>query len=221
MRWSVALSSLMAIASAVPAAAQVIQLPSFHSFSINTTVVVPDSGARPLAGTRRGRAGSSRFGGVPQRSAGIEREAAGAAVLAQVHDPQQTDLALRQEAQARRAGKAARVPVAQARPADRDEPLAGADSRLKSVAQIERERAAQRAAADREARLLVERARAAKAAGKPKVAAIYYATAAGKAKGALKQEIEVEWRGIDRSAANGNRAGFKTRLGEGDSPRRF
>jgi hypothetical protein len=70
------------------AQAQVIQLPSFHQFSVDTTVVVPDSGAASVAGNRSGRAGRSNFNGLPPaRGAGIDRGASGASVHAQIHDP--------------------------------------------------------------------------------------------------------------------------------------
>jgi hypothetical protein len=80
------------------AQAQVIQLPSFHQFSVDTTVVVPDSGAASVAGNRSGRAGRSNFNGLPPaRAAGIDRGASGASVHAQVHDPaaRERELALR------------------------------------------------------------------------------------------------------------------------------
>src|SRR3954467_9110034 len=80
------------------ARAQVIQLPSFHQFSVDTTVVVPDSGGASIAGNRAGRAGRSNFNGLPpNRAAGIDRGAAGAAVHAQIHDPaaRERELALR------------------------------------------------------------------------------------------------------------------------------
>ncbi len=63
---------------------------------------------------------------------------------------------------------------------------------LKSVADIERERAEQSAAEAREAAALVQRARHARDAGKPGVAAVYYAMAAHRADAALRPQIEQE-----------------------------
>lgn len=80
------------------ARAQVIQLPSFHQFSVDTTVVVPDSGAASVAGNRTGRAARSNFNGLPPaRGAGIEVGPSGASVHAQIHDPaaREQELSLR------------------------------------------------------------------------------------------------------------------------------
>jgi hypothetical protein len=183
---------------AVPAtaAAQVIQLPSFHSFSVDTTVVVPDSGPRPLAGQKRARASSSRFApAAPHRASGIDRQAAGAAALATIHDPRQADAALLQRAQALRAKQQA-TPSAAARP-----PAAASDPLPKSLAEIERQRAEQSVTSGREARSLIEKARAALAAGKPAVANIYYGRARNQAAGPLRQQIDAEVRRLSESAA--------------------
>jgi len=87
MRTSVLMLSAIVLCAGT-ARAQVIQLPSFHQFSVDTTVVVPDSGAASIAGNRTGRAARSNFNGLPPaRAAGIDRGASSTSVHAQIHDP--------------------------------------------------------------------------------------------------------------------------------------
>ena len=82
-----------------------IQLPSFHAFGVDTTVLAPDSGPSPLARERQARYGRITAGGLtPQRAIGIERRDAMAAATAKVHDPQEADRQLLDAARARRAG---------------------------------------------------------------------------------------------------------------------
>src|SRR6478752_3902779 len=82
------LALIAVFASVSTARSQVIQLPSFHQFSVDTTVVVPDSGAASIAGNRTGRAARSNFNGLPPaRAAGIDRGASSTSVHAQIHDP--------------------------------------------------------------------------------------------------------------------------------------
>ena len=83
---------------------QTISLPSIYTFSVDTTVVVPDSGAGFVGGTKRASSASNRLGLFPpQRAAGVERQAAGVAVTARIHDPEAADAALLKEARDRRA----------------------------------------------------------------------------------------------------------------------
>jgi hypothetical protein len=195
MRRIVWLCGLLAVAAPTITSAQVIQLPSFHSFSVDTTVVVPDSGPRPLAGQKRARSGSSRFGpAAPQHASGIDRQAAGAAALAKIHDPRQADAAILQRAQALRT-KRPPTPAAAA-----STPAAASDPVPKSLAEIERLRAEQSVTAGREALALVEKARAALAAGKPAVANIYYGRAGKLAQGKLKHQVDAEVRRLNQPA---------------------
>ena len=201
MRRIVWLCGSLTVALPTGAAAQVIQLPSFHSFSVDTTVVVPDSGPRPLAGQKRARAGSSRFGpAAAQHAGGIDRQATGAAALATIHDPRQADAAILQRAQALRT-KRPPTPVA-AEPTT----AAASDPLPKSLAEIERQRAERSGTAGREALALVAKARAALAAGKPAVANIYYARARKQASGSLGQQIDAEVRRSNEAATIANSA---------------
>ena len=190
MRTSIGLAILALLAAASIAAAQTIQLPSFSSFSVNTTVVVPDGGTAVIGGTGRAYSGANRFNGISRQQAiGVQRQTSTLSVTANVHDPQAADEALLRKARARRAGQAAGA--GQPAPAV-DLALSSDDAGLKSVAELRRERAAALAAGDRETLELVAKARRAQRDGKDSLARLYLRTAAREAKGPLKQQIDRE-----------------------------
>lgn len=190
MRLCGCLVGLTAMVSGADAFAQTIQLPSVHVFSVDTTVIVPDSGQAWVAGDKRASSGTNRFGGIgPQRATGIERQATGAAVVAKIHDPQQADQALLEQA------KAGRAKLASGQAAPKAElALTPSDPGLRSVADIQRQRAQQAAGQKRETLALVEKARQAGSEGKASTAALYYRTASRQATGSLKQQIDAEMR---------------------------
>jgi hypothetical protein len=185
-------------ALAAEACAQVLQLPSFSSFGVDTTVIVPDSGAARTGSVRRASSGTSSFGGIPRnRVLGTSAQAAGTHVRAQIHDPQAADDALLRQAQARRAGDFGNAPPAPrgglARAAA--DPLAG------SVVEMEQRRAEQAVAQQREAAALFEKGRRAQTAGKSSVAAVYYRMAAKQASGPLKKRIDAELSALPAGSA--------------------
>ena len=101
MRTSTMLSLFIALTTCSSAAAQTIQLPTLSTFSVDTTVVVPDSGGAVVGGMRRASSGINRFNGLPRQQAiGVERQAAGMSVTAKIHDPAEADEALLKEARA-------------------------------------------------------------------------------------------------------------------------
>ncbi|MGD9720644.1 MAG: hypothetical protein AB7O59_16425 [Pirellulales bacterium] len=170
------------------ATAQTIQLPSFSSFGVDTTVVVPDSGGAYAARDRRASYGTSTFGGVPlNRGWGVRRQIGGLGVTASVHDPAAADAALR-GALVRRAqhsgGKSPPLAIHAGR-ANHDAPLG-------SVAEMAQRRTAAAAAANREAQATFEKGLQAQAAGKASVAAIYFRAAAAQANGPLLAKIRAE-----------------------------
>lgn len=80
------------------AQAQVVQLPSYHYFGVQTVVSVPDRGSVYLGGVSRARSASAEYG-VPllpfrNRAMGIERSAIGTSVTATIHDFQAMDEAI-------------------------------------------------------------------------------------------------------------------------------
>jgi hypothetical protein len=178
--------------------AQTIQLPSFTSFSVDTTVLVPDSGSAATAGSKRASSGRSSFGGFPRhRAAGSNRQAGGMHVMARIHDPDESDKALLQQAQARgmKTLDNSVAPKAGLASAAVNPGLTG-DPGLTSVAEIERQRAAQSATQQREAFALFEKGRQAQAAGKAGVAAVYFRIASSRATGTLKQEIDADLKSL-------------------------
>jgi hypothetical protein len=124
-----------------PAAGQnvVVQLPTFRSFAVSTTVVVPDRGTAHLGGVTSSRVHRTRTGaaGRPIGGAlGRDRDVAGAQVGVWIHDFEAMDKALLAEGAALRDGAtraAATNPPALRFPRD-PEPLL-------SVAEIRRRRA--------------------------------------------------------------------------------
>ena len=190
MRSCVGYSVLLLLVSAVSARAQTVQLPSFSSFGVDTTVVVPDRGAASLGGNTRIATGANDVNGIPrQRAIGLNRQTGGQQVMAQIHDPREADAALLNQAGgARAAGKDRAVPLAAS------VPRAGANPALSSVVELERRRAESRSAAEREAHAAFEKGRQAQAAGKNSVAAVYYRTAAKQADPKLRKTIDAELR---------------------------
>jgi hypothetical protein len=102
------------LAAAPQAFSQTIQLPTFHYFTVATTVVVPDRGSLLLGGVDRASYGSSSFGapgfsGVPgvgrmfgNRAIGSEVGSSGASVTATVIDLDELDRGVLGAAAARR-----------------------------------------------------------------------------------------------------------------------
>jgi len=176
--------------SAATAAGQVVQLPSFHSFGSDTTVLVPDRGATSLGGMSTGRAGSNYFSGLPpQRGIGIDRSSASLSVTARIHDLEEMDRALLEQAVA-----------SKKRVAASSIPAAAPDGALPSVADIKRQHAARRAAQakqeERERNTHLTKARAARDAGKSSLARTHYDMAARRATGDVLRGIEAERRAL-------------------------
>lgn len=81
--------------------AQVIQLPTFHQFSVGTTVLVPDGGSAYLGGVDYARYGSSRRGPF-NRSSSSSVGSAGVSVHATIIDHEELDRAVLAEAARKR-----------------------------------------------------------------------------------------------------------------------
>jgi len=179
------------------AMAQTIQLPSFNVFSVDTTVLVPDSGWAPLAGNRRASSGTNSFGGLGrQRATGSDRQVAGAYLTAQVHDMQEIDRAVLRNSGAKRSE--AETTARRTAPGQQ-----GAESKLESVDALRRRRVVQATAEQHEAALVFDRAREAQAAGKFAVATIYYRSAAKQATGTLRAEILAAWKTLKAEENSG------------------
>jgi hypothetical protein len=179
----------IAVASEI-ALGQVVQLPSFHSFSVDTTVVVPDAGRAAVAGNKQGRTSAARSGVLPaNRALAVDRQANGASALAAIHDPAQADAALRRRGQAQPRVLPESSAVTAAPWSAR---AAAQDRAVGSVTAIESQRAVRAANVERETLALLGKARAAATGGKPGVATIYYHRAAAQATGRLRHTIAAE-----------------------------
>lgn len=100
----------MIVAGGAKAQAQVVQLPTFRSFGIGTTVVVPDGGSAFLGGVSRGQIGSNSrgvpgLGGIPGAGRLFRNEAIGGSfgtstvtVHATIIDTEELDRAVLAEA---------------------------------------------------------------------------------------------------------------------------
>jgi hypothetical protein len=199
MRSCNCLCGLLTLAWASPALAQTIQLPSFNVFSVDTTVLVPDSGPAPVAGNRRTSSSTNSFGGFPrQRATASDRQVTGAHVIAKIHETQEVDEALPQSSAVVKAPTTPTTRTTTARTMATAEVVA--DSKLASVDELRRQRDAQAMTEQQAARLVFERGRLAQAARKPDVATVYYRSAAKRATGALRQEILAAWRSMNAAA---------------------
>lgn len=102
---------LLLMVLAVPAYAQVIyeqtvQLPTFHYFGVQTTVVVPDRGSIPLGGVTYGGSTRTRFDRVgPNYVYGQFNETLGMSVGATIIDHNEIDRELLAEAARKRGAK--------------------------------------------------------------------------------------------------------------------
>jgi hypothetical protein len=182
-------------ASAISGVGTSVQLPTFSFFGVDTTVSVPDGGSTYLGGVSRASSGSSQFGAAPfmpftNRSIGSQQSASSMRVSAYIHDFQAMDeyllsqptafnrgLAQPQLQVARAIGK--RVESAQAAPTS---------GPALDVAGLRAQRLQEEQARSSESAGLLERGQAAEAAGKLKVARLYYQMAYRKADDDVKAQ---------------------------------
>lgn len=157
-----------------------VQLPTFSYFSVNTSVLVPDSGAGIAAAMQREAANRIMYGPWPNVAQGRAASTGGVTVHATVHDRKNEPGLLLSEDMADR----------EARPAfSKRFDGAGESSAERadlSVAEIKARRSEARQAQQAEALRYFERGRTAEANGKFGVAAIYYRQAATRASGELR-----------------------------------
>lgn len=167
---------------------QVVQLPSMHTFTVQTSVLVPDSGQAHLGGVNRSSHWmSSRGPGWGplgrHRGRGGGMSATGGTITATIIDNAELDALVLEEARAIRAEKGIELPresVARIKPPR--------DSAVLSVAAIKRELAAEDAAKEKEAKRNFEKTLAYDRAGEGALARSYYRVAARKSSGEVKQK---------------------------------
>ena len=156
---------------ALQAVAQVVQLPTFQFFTVETSVSVPDSGGAYLGGIGRSSMGGQQFAPPwmrPPLASGITSSAHGVGVTATIHDlygPATGSAAATTPEQHARSRLTA---------ASRDQLPRGAAERQAAAARNEEE-----------ARRFLELGDRARDAGKLDVAKVYYTLSARRAQGTL------------------------------------
>ena len=194
----------LVLCSVDPAAAQqptTVQLPSYSTFGVNTSVSAPDRGSMSLGGGGRSSSGSTAFG--PSRSYGRQSSASRTSVHARVHDLNAMDRQLLDQARksyGKPSGSASRKTSGDASSAAAGPPG--------SVAEARRLHAAETASQERDALKYFAQAERSAAGGKPQVARVLYQMAERRASGELKAEIR---RRLDelKPAATADKAGSR------------
>ncbi len=185
-----------------------VQLPTLSSFSVGTTVTVPDRGSAYLGGISRAATGRTQFGTpmLPLRNSAIGRRmsTSGVRVTATIHDFQAMDEFLLSG----RPVSPMRPPsgVATLQPTSPDHRLSWDGSSVveaarrsaAGLAEARVRRASQQRIRAAEAVEFFQRGQKAEAAGKPNVAKIFYHTAALRATGQLKQRVDARLAAVSR-----------------------
>jgi hypothetical protein len=198
-----ALGVLCAATSARAQAPAVVQLPSFSSFSVDTSVSAPDRGSVSLGGVGRSSTGSTAFGpgiGPGNRSFGRSTSSSNTSVRATIHDLDALDRATLDRANANRTANKPSGGTDHARRLAAARQSSAGQVPAGSVADARRQRAAEVVSEQAETNANLKRAREAAAAGKTSVAAMFYKLAAKHASGDLKSQVEKEAAALARSA---------------------
>ena len=162
-----------------------VQLPTFHFFTVQTTVSVPDSGGTYLGGINRA-VDSSRTRGLGSRGSASGRSVGGMSVHATIHDLASMDEALLASAAAKRVTP---LDTPADAPVNRAPGLVGpASAPVQSVAAIRQQQAGAADAQAAEIAGLYAKAVQADAEKKPVVAKLYYQMVARRDTGNLKQQ---------------------------------
>ena len=213
-----------------------VQLPTFSFFNTNTTVTVPDRGSVYLGGVNRAATGRNEFGAplLPfrNRSIGMERSASSAWVSVWVHDFEAMDQYLLSQPTAFRAAQAANSRPLVPRVASRQPPVAAslpvagdtwaarsnaaqqgpAGPTGMSLAELRAKHQREEQSRSEEAQKWFERGQGAEAAGKPKVARVYYQMALRRAAGPLQAQIAARLDALDGSSKSSKLAQTQQRL---------
>ena len=199
MTRSISLAAAVLASWTMPCLAQVVQLPTYRSFSVRTTVSVPDSGAGFAAGAGTA-AHPWRTSGhaLPWRVAGgdlalgARQQASGVSVRASVIDQQEM------EARLRGSGDTISEPTncygSQVGRVRLDAVAAS------SVEELQRQRAASLQARDAETADWLQRAAAAENEGKLGVARIYYQMVIRRDSGPSGQQARARLRSLDSAS---------------------
>lgn len=199
IRWLVA---ALTIGSAAPAAAQVpstVQLPSYSTFGVSTSVSVPDRGRAYLGGIGRSSSGSTAFGpvlGPGSRSYGRQTGAGIVDARVTIHDFDAMDKLLLEQAPASGSAVTRR---------DLTSGRSGLSSAGRapqgSLAEARQQHAAELEAEQQKALSYVRQAQRAAARGKPTVAKVLLQMAERRASPELKAQIRKELASLAEAVA--------------------
>lgn len=174
-----------------PPAPTTVQLPTFHVFTVQTTVSVPDRGGLPPGSISRGADGRVMLGPLGNRplgnrSSGSSREAGGVSATTTIIDNREIDEAIlaSESVTAPSAAALKSAPLAAHVRSSASSPAAG------SVAAIRHQNAEKAAQRNRELADLELKAQRAESSGKLSLARAYYQMVARQASGELKQRAE-------------------------------
>jgi hypothetical protein len=169
-----------------PFAPTTVQLPTFHVFTVQTTVSVPDRGGMALGSISRGADGRVTLGPLGNRSSGGSRGASGVSATATIIDNHEIDKAILASGRATASDRAS----AKAAPIAAHVRTSAAAAPAGSVAAIRQQNLEM--ADERNAGLanLYANGQKAEAGGKASLARAYYGMVARQACGELKQQAE-------------------------------
>src|SRR5262245_38850748 len=202
-RFAAITASLMVLAFARSAAAQAVQLPTFHFFTLSTTVSVPDGGDTMLCGVSRSSSGRIQRGipGLPSQpfdnvATGRATGTSNVSASATIHDLDAMDKAL--------LGQDQKVATAR-RPSPLIATRQDSAAPLQSIAAIRAQQAAEDAARQQEAAAALARGRQLLAEGKTNVAKIYFQTAVKKStdKSDVREQALTALRSLEQAGSTG------------------
>jgi hypothetical protein len=157
---------------------QTVQLPTFHYFGVQTTVVVPHRGSIPLGGVSYGGSTRTRFDRVgPNYGYGQFHETLGLSMSATIIDHDEMDRALLSEAARKRGAKFDVL----GRPVDDDQPMA-----RQSLAPVRIDQHRERVGGA----VYLRRGREAEVKRQPELARVFYRRAAKLGNAVEKQTAE-------------------------------
>jgi hypothetical protein len=185
-----------------------VQLPTFHFFTLSTTVSVPDGGDAMLGGISGSSSGRAQRGipGLPSQpfdsvATGRASGTSNVSASATIHDFEAMEKSLEET------GGRAQGAVGKGRGAIVSLPKP--DGPVQSIATIRAQQASEDAAKQQEAAAALARGRQLLAEGKTNVARIYFQAAVRKStdKSDVREQAVAALRSIEQASANGRLAG--------------
>lgn len=177
---------------------QTVQLPSWRSFSIHTSVLAPDRGSAHLGGVSRSYYGRTARGPWRQRAAGGGVSGGSASAHVTVIDHEVMDRAMLEEARRRRAARGDLAPAGATNGSRRPQPSGEQAGGLLSVAEHRQQHAAREQQRQDEARRLAALGHQAAEDGHQGAARIYLQMALRRADGELRQQITARLAQLDQ-----------------------